>query len=420
MKKKIIFIVFLIILCLIVGLLFFFLNKNSSSNNQNNNNSSSEVQKPVINENDELYIKLLMLENKNENVIFSPLSIRHALGLVEEGSRGDTKEEIDKVLGDYTLNKYSNIKDHLSLANSLFIRDSFKPVIDSNYVNNVKNKYGADIMFDSFENANNVNNWISDKTFEMLKNIIKDETVKDPNLRMLLVNALAVDMEWESPFDANDTHPYSFTNNSKKMNVTMMSSGMSRGDDISYYKDDKIQAFGKTLKKYGDYQFEFIGICPENLDEFIKNINKEQVDKIVNNLNAASNTKDGVIVRIPRFEYDYTLPLVDDLKTIGIKTMFDQEKADLSGITSKEDLFISDGIHKAKIEFSEKGLKAAAVTVFYAKANSAMEQPEPVEIVFDKPFMYLIREKNTNDIWFVGTVYQPNLWENDKVNYEVR
>ena len=99
--------------------------------------------------------------------------------------------------------------------------------------------------------------------------------------------------------------------------------------------------------------------------------------------------------------------------------MFDADNADLSGI-SKNHLFISDAIHKAKIEFGEKGMKAAAVTVFYARENAAMEQPEPIEISFDKPFMYLVREKNTNDIWFVGTVYKPNLWENDKSQYEER
>ena len=390
--------------------------KNRDNSGGEERNHSAEPSKPVVNENDEFYIAMLKLENKKTNMIYSPLSIRHALGLVNEGSKGQTKEEIDKVLGDDPLNKYNNIKDHLSLANSLFINDAYKSNINQDYINNVSDKYGAEIKFDSFKDASNVNNWISDKTFGMLKKIVSDDSVQDPYLRMLLINALAVDMEWNVPFDATDTHSADFNSvDGKKQEVTMMSTS---DYSLSYYKDDKVQAFSKLLKQYDDYQFEFIGICPENLEEYIQDLNQEKLDKVVGGLKDASDTDVIVEVDIPKFEYEYKLPLVENLQTLGIKTMFDKDKADLSGISSQEQLYISDGIHKAKIEFGEKGLKAAAVTVFYAKANTAMEQPEPINIVFDKPFMFIVREKNTNDIWFVGTVYQPNLWKNDKANYE--
>jgi len=84
-------------------------------------------------------------------------------------------------------------------------------------------------------------------------------------------------------------------------------------------------------------------------------------------------------------------------------------------------LYVSDALHKADIEFSEDGIKAAAVTVIIMAlgATSVNVKPTyPLIIDINKPFMLIIRDKNTKDIWFTGTVYEPNLWENDRESYE--
>ena len=80
--------------------------------------------------------------------------------------------------------------------------------------------------------------------------------------------------------------------------------------------------------------------------------------------------------------------------------------------------YIHLSYHKSNIDFSEKGIKAAATTVIIMTANSIMANEDiPVEIKIDKPFIYFIRDKKTNEIWFVGTVYEPNSWENNKIEY---
>ena len=85
---------------------------------------------------------------------------------------------------------------------------------------------------------------------------------------------------------------------------------------------------------------------------------------------------------------------------------------------SNRNLYVSDALHKANIDFTEKGVKAAAVTVFIMKDNAMIaKENKPEEIKINKPFLYLIRDKNTKEIWFVGTVYEPNLWEKDKEDY---
>ena len=86
---------------------------------------------------------------------------------------------------------------------------------------------------------------------------------------------------------------------------------------------------------------------------------------------------------------------------------------------SNNKLCVSDALHKANIDFTEKGIKAAAVTVFGIKdlAMMPIEKPKPEEVKIDKPFLYVIRDKKTGEIWFVGTVYEPNSWDNDKADY---
>ena len=70
-------------------------------------------------------LSFLKVENKEANKIYSPLSIKYTLAMLNEGSEGNTKKEITDVIGDYKFKKYMN-SEHMSLANALFVRDSFK------------------------------------------------------------------------------------------------------------------------------------------------------------------------------------------------------------------------------------------------------------------------------------------------------
>ena len=106
------------------------------------------------------------------------------------------------------------------------------------------------------------------------------------------------------------------------------------------------------------------------------------------------------------------------MKAMGIKKAFDEEEADFSKIITKENLnklgkeniYVSDAIHKTYIDLNEKGTKAAAVTYFGIRATSGVESYETVEIKFDRPFIYMIRDTETKEILFLGSVYEPNKW----------
>ncbi|KAG4108271.1 cellulosomal serpin precursor [Neocallimastix lanati (nom. inval.)] len=359
----------------------------------------------------------LKLENFKKNMLYSPFSIKYALKMLQEGAANDTFDEINKLIGNTKLSKHISIDEVLSLANGLFIRDTFYKYINTNYINTLKENYDAEVVKDEFKN----------KTFNIIKNMLMDETVKDPYNVMLIINALAIDMEWKESFSFGNTNGYDFyLDNGEKMKTTMMSK-TEKSTNLSYYIDDNISVVTSDLKKYDDIQFEFMAIMPkENLSSFIENFTEEQMDHINQNLNFSTTIEDGVVFRIPKFKFEYNLDLKEDLKRLGIKKAFNCSESDFSKMedspSPERKLCVSDALHKADIKFTEKGIKAAAVTVFVTKyvitsPNQTPRIPQLLIITFDKPFMFIIRDKETKDIWFTGTVYEPNKWEDEKEDY---
>ena len=424
-KLKTAIILIIILLIVIAGIFAIIINtkeKNRTEGNNttigNNTISGSESDRPITES--DFSIKFLKMENNKQNMIYSPLSIKYALKMLSEGANGSTKAQIENVIGNLSLTKYNSIDNVLSLANGVYIRDTYAQYVKEDYRKALTEKYNAEINYDSFSNANNINNWIENKTLGIIKNMLTDESVQNPNTEMLLINALAIDMEWENAFDSSKTYGEEFyLENGDKMIATMMHKE-TKSDSVSYYKDNKITSLTMDLQKYDGTQLEFIAIKPEeNLSDYVEKFTIDDLNNIIDKSTLASQTRYGVDISIPKFSFDYDLKLKDDLINLGITEAFDENLADFSNMSNRK-LYVSDALHKANIDFTEKGVKAAAVTVIYMMDSSVIitEPTNPEEIKIDKPFLYIIRDKNTGEIWFVGATYEPNSWEEDKSDYQ--
>lgn len=156
----------------------------------------------------------------------------------------------------------------------------------------------------------------------------------------------------------------------------------------------------------------------EDLDKYIENITAQDVNKVINNLKDLKNKnfKEGVVTQIvgyiPKFKFDYDLDLIKDLNDMGVTDVFDKEKANLKGITD-EQAYINQALHKANIEFTQDGIKASAATFMALGGAGEMfdyyyDVPvEKIDLTFDKPYMFIIRNKESGEVWFAGTVYEP-------------
>ena len=449
----------------------------------------------------------MQLENNEKNLVYSPLSVKYALEMLSEGAKGETKAQIDSIIGDYIARKYTN-SNNMSFANALFIKDTFKDSIKSDYIEKLKTKYNADIITDSFATPDNLNNWVSDKTLNMIDKLFEDVSDKE----FILANALAIDMEWINNIQGDNGWSVWFPNekysnyimglemtgyesllfnnkiDSKSVKIASVANkydivntlgeakiretvkkayeewlkeypdypelvmgydtnGRIIAKDIDEYLDkyiediytiynkfktstdfrffdnDDVKVFEKDLKTYDGTTLEYIGIMPkkEQLSNYIEKINAKSVNEIINNLKDVElNTfEEGYVTEIkgsiPLFKYDSGLALLEDLQKLNIKDVFDPTKADLSNLTSYEGAYISSASQKATIEFSNEGIKAAAATEIGGSGNAdgpefsySFEVPvKTIDLTFDKPYLYLIVDKETKEVWFAGTVYEP-------------
>lgn len=399
-----------------------------SSNNISSKSTGNETKKEeedeklteikIQTESDFTY-SFLKLENKKTNMIYSPLSIKYGLKMLQEGAEGTTYTQINDVVGNLKLPIYKNVQNSLSLANGIFIKDTFFNAVKQTYKDTLTNKYNAEIMQDKFENPNNINKWIENKTLGIIKDMLKPSDIS-PDTQLALINALAIDMEWDEQFDAKDTYGNTFyLTNNKQMQATTMSKETTSGG-VSYYLGKDITALTMDLKEYNGTKLEFVAIMPnENLSEYVRLLTNDEINKIDKNLKLASKEKAGVKITIPKFSYEYDLNFKEDLMKLGISDAFSENIANFSNIANVP-LYVSKALHKANIDFTEKGIKAAAVTVFTMDENAMIMKQKPVEVNINKPFLFLIRDKQTKEVWFTGTVFEPNSWDNDKVEYVIR
>ena len=147
-----------------------------------------------------LDFNFMKLENTKENMVYSPLSIKYALKMLEDGADGETKEQISKLTGRMSIKKY-NSNDNMAFANSLFVRDTFRESIKKTYINGLKNKYNAEVIIDTFEDSKTVNDWVEKNTLDLIPNILPEGKIDND---FLLINALGIDMEWVDTFIERD------------------------------------------------------------------------------------------------------------------------------------------------------------------------------------------------------------------------
>ncbi len=370
--------------------------------------------------------EFIRIENKNKNMVYSPLSIKYALKMLSDGADGKTKEQIDSLVGIYNPAKYKS-SENLSLANAFFIKETDTKLIAESYKSLLEEKYGAEIINDMFKNANNINSWISNKTLGIIKNMLDDNTVE--NATAILVNALAIDMKWQTSMEK--PHPEIFyKEDGTQVEVDMVSDTAMINKERSYnvaepgwysdvYEDDSVQVFAKRLKKYDESQLEFVAIMPkkQTLSDYLKSLRITQINELRNKAKPISEVaynsdgKTKAFIKIPKFKFNTDLNLKNDLIKLGLTDVFgaNSNLSKMQNIISSEKLYVDDAKHKADIEFTEEGIKAAAVTTIIIEKSSIELIDHTYTMTFDHPFLFVIRDVDNGEVWFTGTVYSPNI-----------
>lgn len=348
---------------------------------------------------------------EEKNYLISPYNIKMALNMLKEGADGNTKDEIEKVIGNEKVNNI-NIKNKLSIANGIFIKNDFKPSVKKEFTNIMNNKYHSEIIYDDFKTPKVINNWVKEKTNGMIDKVLDK---MDENSVMGIASALALDIKWLDTFNCLDTKKEEFTKiDNNKMNTIMMH--QTYESNAKYIKGDKEEGIIIPYNtETSDVELEFVGLLPKNnITDYVRNIDINKINDLISSARE-TNDKLHVILSLPRFSYSYEVEdFISSLKKMGINDVFSPELANLSKILDTSGIYVGDAIHKTKIDLNEDGTKASAVTYFnvmYKGAPLFEQNFEEINLVFNKPFVYMIREKNTGEILFFGTVFEPSSWK---------
>ena len=351
-------------------------------------------------------------DSQGENLLLSPLSVQLALAMTANGADGQTRQEMENLLGQgiplEDLNLYLHTyvqslpaeeKAKLSLANSIWMRDQKdRLTVEESFLQTNADYYGAELFSRPFDSttAKEINNWVDQKTDGMIPEIVKkipDESV------MYLINAMAFDAEWAQPYEEyaiRDDGTFTALSG-QQQTVSMM-----HGSEDTYLDDGRATGF---VKMYSGEQYGFAVLLPnegEDLYEYIGSLTADGITKTLRNAEYCQ-----VITQLPKFSYDYELMMNDMLKEMGMPTVFDAEKADLSrlGQSAEGNLYVSQVLHKTFIQVDGMGTRAGAVTVVEITPESAMgSEPEHKEVIVDRPFVYMILDMENNLPLFIGCV----------------
>ena len=347
-----------------------------------------------LNKNNKFDYKFIKEIDSNDNSLVSPLSMAYLLSMIQSGAKGNTLNELNIALDNYDLQPMENIDSKISMANSMWINNKYKNDINNTFATALKINYHSEVLYDEFINADNINKWVSEKTYNMINELFPSDSVNSVDTIMALVNAIGIYFKWDEEFDCNKTTMGNFLDK----NVYMMNS------NEKYLESDYYTGFIKDYEKLSDNsQYEFIGLLPKkDIQDVINNISNDVIKNSI--------TESKAHIQIPRFKYEYNVNNVKGiLESLGIKDMFNKEKANFGGIA--EDIFVSSIVQKTYIDFMESGTKAAASSGGAFDITSAAEEKE---VIFNKPFVYLIRKKGSNNIYFIGTVNSPIEYDETK------
>jgi len=360
----------------------------------------------------EIFQKVNASLTEPKNTMISPLSVSLALAMVYNGTEGNTKLQMEEMLHKANLTSddintsYKDLvsslishdpKVELSISNAIFYRNTFN--IKSDFITTDQNYYLAEVSGLDFsktaETLNTVNSWVNTKTKGKIEKIIEKVNPEDV---MYLLNAIYFNGEWIYRFDPKETYDLSFI---REGNSVIQVPTMYIENPFNYFSNTDFQLLEMP---YGSGKYSMLIFLPyegKTTSDVISLLTSDHINEWISKM-----TEQKKKVFLPKFEFKFDKSLVDQLKALGMTDAFNDSKADLSGISDDAKLVISEVMHKTYIKVDERGTEAAAVTGITVGVTSV--GPDLNTFRVDHPFVFAIREKDTNAILFIGKVMDPS------------
>lgn len=344
----------------------------------------------------------------NDDVVVGPTSLATALLMVRAGAAGQTAQEMDDVLGlaplpsphdaanalDVALAQRGDVDGvELSSANRVWADRGFAPRAD--FVERLAENYGAalarlDLQGDPEGARQAINAWVGDGTRDRIPELFAPGTPTQDS-RLVLTNAVALDADWKVPFETGRTKDADFRLlDGTVVQVPTMQGG--KGAEVARAED-----WTAVRLPYAGDELAMTVVVPSDLRALEQRLSADLLDEI-----DAGMRPSGASLRLPRFQARSRSALAPVLGGLGMPSLFDPERADLSGISTTEQLFVAAVQHEAVVTVDEQGTEAAAATGVDVQAVSL-----PMPVVVDRPFLFVVRDRETGAVLFLGRVADP-------------
>lgn len=371
----------------------------------------SDAQHEMVNNNNSFAFSLYNKTMGMNSRVVSPLSVTYLMSMLANGADGETQQQILATLGwagegiqqpslqdinDYSrmlIEKTARLDKAVTveIANYVAVNKEFK--LNSKFQKSVERDYKAGVEslnFTSPSTLKRINDWCNDRTHGMIPSIINEV---DPDAVSYLMNAIYFNGTWKDKFSKEETKQEMFRGYTRDIQYVDM---MHRHGEYFYADGD---GYSAVSIPYGNGAFRMTVILPTE-GSFLRDV-MASMDGGKFQALQRSMEKCNVDLKIPRFTTEVDLPLNDIISALGAPLIFSPQ-ADFSQF-ARGDFYVSKMFQKAKIEVSEEGTKAAAVTAAIMMM-SAMRPEKKRNVVFhaDSPFAYIISENSTGSIYFMG------------------
>lgn len=351
----------------------------------------------------------------NTNRVISPYSVSSLLTYLTAGAAGQTQAQLlsalhetdpataIKILGEYQKQfaPTATTSSPLLMANAIWVEKSFP--CNQTFLNLLQSNGAAiesvDFLHQPAQTTNKINQWVSDLTKKNIETLLQPNTIT-ANTRIVLTNAIYFQGDWVEPFEHNKTYNQVFhAADSTSPQVPMM-----HHESLYVYAEDAL--FQYLEMSYQNTSLTMSIILPKSAAAISSFTNQEFIQL------RQSAKRAELELSLPKFKMHSTYDLVQPLQGMGITNAFDISKADFAPLlqnpTQQGGLYISAAVQKAMIDVDEKGTVAAAATEVVIEFKSAIVARHPVlKFTADKPFVFVLYDKNSGMILFMGKVLNP-------------
>ena len=386
-----------------VLLLLFFSFFTANSLNQSLNNFSINLFKEIN-------------YNEDKNILISPLSVSYALMMVNKGASGNTSDNILSTLNikSSDINKYYSLieeysnnllKRDLSIGNAIWIQEDECYLPNTNYISFIDSVFKGQAFYVDFSNntlkiIRDINNWAFKSTNGMINGIVSENDIKRTTIQALL-NTVYFKGSWLTPFDTTKTELAYFNISSDDKKEVYM---MNKKNRYPYYSNADFQLLEL---QYIDNNISMLIFIPNNdLNLLINNLNDSKLKESIDSLKVSPG-----YVSMPMFKIKSSYSLKKYLRSMGMDVPFSPSLASFDAFwdynkncfESAPSHYIDLINHKANIDLDENGVEVAAATsVIMNRITSISPFIEPFVFNANKPFLYLIYDKEYENIIFIG------------------